>query len=132
MKGDPAGRPVFDASAALALLQGEKGSDKLRPLQATAVISAVNVAEVLAKLINRGLSVADARAAYEALHLETVPYDRGLACASTQYLAKDVSLGDRCFLATATHYGPGWTSDHDLHSPAGRAAVVRYFRRPDI
>jgi hypothetical protein len=66
-----ADRPVFDASAVLALMQGEPGADKLRELQPSAVVNAVNAAEVLAKLVNRGVPATEAQAAYDALHLET-------------------------------------------------------------
>jgi len=54
---------VFDASAVLALMQGEPGADKLKHLQQFAVVNAVNVAEVLAKLVSRGVPAAEAQAA---------------------------------------------------------------------
>ena len=76
-----AGRPVFDASAVLALMQGEPGTDKLRDLQPNAVVNAVNAAEVLAKLVSRGLPAAEAQAAYDALHLETTPFDPAMVAA---------------------------------------------------
>ena len=46
---------VLDASALLALLNGEPGSDKLTPeLLNDAVSSAVNLAEVQGKLVEKG------------------------------------------------------------------------------
>jgi PIN domain nuclease of toxin-antitoxin system len=107
-------RPVFDASAVLALMQGEPGADKLRELQAGAVVNAVNAAEVLAKLVNRGVPTIEAQAAYDALHLATTPFEPALVAISVRYVRKGVSLGDRCFLAAAHQYGSGWTSDRDL------------------
>jgi ribonuclease VapC len=111
---DNANRPVFDASAVLALMQGEPGADKLRELQPDAVVNAVNAAEVLAKLVNRGVPANEAQAAYGALHLETTAFEPALAAISVRYVHKGVSLGDRCFLAAAHRYGSGWTSDRDL------------------
>ena len=51
-----ANRTTFDASALLALLLDEPGADRLRERQPDAVISAVNIAEVLAKLVSRGVA----------------------------------------------------------------------------
>jgi PIN domain nuclease of toxin-antitoxin system len=105
---------VFDASAVLALLQGEKGADKLRKLQSRALINAVNLAEVLAKLVNHGMPLSEARAAVDALHLVPTPFDTDLAADSALYVRKGISLGDRCFLAAAHRHGTGWTSDLEL------------------
>jgi len=126
---DNANRPVFDASAVLALMQGEAGADKLRDLQPDAVVNAVNAAEVLAKLVNRGMPPAEAQAAYDALHLETTPFEPALVVISARYVHKGVSLGDRCFLAAAHQHGSGWTSDHDLGALFGdRVPPLRFFR----
>ena len=114
MNTNSANRPVFDASAVLALMQGEPGTDKLRDLQPNAVVDAVNAAEVLAKLVSRGVPAAEAQAAYDALHLETTPFDPAMVAVSARYVRKGVSLGDRCFLAAAHRHGSGWTSDRDL------------------
>jgi PIN domain nuclease of toxin-antitoxin system len=114
-----AGKAVFDASAVLALLQGETGEEKLRKLQAQAVVNAVNVAEVLAKLVNRGMPTREAQAAFEALHLVTIPFEPAMAAISANYVHKGVSLGDRCFLAAAHLHGSGWTSDHGLAALTG-------------
>ena len=107
-------RPVFDASAALALLQNETGADRLDRVRKDAIMSAVSVAEVLAKLIGKGMPGNLAAAAFDALHLEVAAFDPQEAMLSAAYVAKDVSLGDRCFLACAYKNGTGWTADHDL------------------
>ena len=114
MSANRAGRPVFDASAVLALLQGEAGEGRLRKLQPKAVVNAVNAAEVLAKLVGRGMPTREAQAALDALHLETLPFEPAMAAVSANYVHKGVSLGDRCFLAAAHLHGSGWTSDHGL------------------
>jgi PIN domain nuclease of toxin-antitoxin system len=109
-----AAKPVFDASAALALLQDEPGSDKLRKLQPEAAMNAVNAAEVLAKLLSHGMPPEEAHAALDALHLEIIPFDSTLAGISARFVQKGVSLGDRCFLASCSRDGHGWTSDHEI------------------
>jgi PIN domain nuclease of toxin-antitoxin system len=81
-----------------------------------AVASAVNVAEVLAKLVSRGMRRQEALAAFNALHLQVVGFDPLDAPLSASYVRKNVSLGDRCFLATAYTRGTGWTSDRALAS----------------
>jgi len=129
VKPNSADRPVFDASAVLALMQGERGADKLRKFQAGAVVNAVNAAEVLAKLVSRGMPPAEAQAAYDALHLETAPFEYGMVAVSARYVRKGVSLGDRCFLAAAHRHGPGWTSDRDLGSLFGSSVpALKFFR----
>jgi ribonuclease VapC len=122
-------RPVFDASAVLALMQGEPGADKLADLQPEAIVNAVNAAEVLAKLVTRGMPAAEAHAAYDALHLEMMPFDADLVAISARYVQKGVSLGDRCFLAATHRHGSGWTSDHDLAALFGsRVPPLNFFR----
>jgi PIN domain nuclease of toxin-antitoxin system len=120
---------VFDASAVLALMQGEPGADKLGDLQPDAVVNAVNAAEVLAKLVGRGVPAAEAQAAYDALHLETTPFEPAMVAVSARYVRKGVSLGDRCFLAAAHRHGPGWTSDRHLGELFGSCVPpLNFFR----
>lgn len=129
MNPNDANRAVFDASAVLALMQGEPGADKLRDLQPNAVVNAVNAAEVLAKLVSRGMPAAEAQAAYDVLHLETTPFEPAMAGFSVRYVHKKVSLGDSCFLAAAHRHGSGWTSDHDLGVLLGsRVPALRFSR----
>ncbi len=129
MNPKSASRPVFDASAVLALMQGEPGADKLREVQADAVVNAVNAAEVLAKLVSRGVPAAEAQAAYDALHVETAPFESAMAAISACYVRKGVSLGDRCFLAAAQGHGSGWTSDRELGALfGGRVPPLKFFR----
>jgi PIN domain nuclease of toxin-antitoxin system len=123
------GRAVFDASAVLALMQGEPGADRLMDLQPDAVVNAVNAAEVLAKLVSRGVPAAEAQAAYDALHLETTPFEPAMVAISARYVRKGVSLGDRCFLAAAHRHGSGWTSDRDLGTLFGsNVPALKFFR----
>jgi ribonuclease VapC len=122
-------RPVFDASAVLALLQGESGAERLKGEQPDAVVNAVNAAEVVAKLVTRGMPAADALSAYDALHLETTSFGPAMARVSSGFVHKGVSLGDRCFLAAVSYHGTGWTSDHDLGKVFGdQIPTLKFFR----
>ena len=122
------GRPVMDASAVLALIQEEPGAKVLMPLLADAAISSVNVAEVLAKLVRDGMPLGEALTALRALHLKEVAFEPGHAERSAAYVAKGVSLGDRCFLAAAASLGEGWTGDRELAQLVDLAPPLRYFR----
>ena len=121
------GRLVMDASAVLALIQEEPGAEVLGPLLPDAVISSVNVAEVVAKLVRDGMPHGDAMAALRALHLAEVPFGPTDAARSAVFVAKGVSLGDRCFLATAASQGEGWTSDRQLAQFLDELPQLRYF-----
>jgi ribonuclease VapC len=98
---------VYDASALLALLNGEPGADKVLAALAAdeAAVASVNFAEVISKLIDRGVPQADAMTSWRALEVKVLPVDEPLALAaaslrpSTRVLG--LSLGDRCCLALA-------------------------------
>jgi ribonuclease VapC len=96
-------RYVLDASAVLALLNREPGEDRVGPLLADSVISAVNYCEVLGRLINAGMSEDAARESVELLGLEVVGFDAGLAhlAATVRRTTKQLglSLGDWSCLA---------------------------------
>ena len=107
---------VLDASAVLAILQREPGSAVVAEHLSTAVISAVNVAEVASRLSDRGVPDGGAREAISALRLEIAVFDHELAYASaalrpaTRRLG--LSLGDRACLALAKREGlPALTAD---------------------
>lgn len=92
---------LLDASAVLAVLQNERGVGKLRNVVPGAAISAVNVAEVLCKLIARGVPKQTALEAISALSLEILPFDAAGAAHSADFLHPGISLGDRACLGTA-------------------------------
>jgi len=100
---------VLDASAVIAYLHKEPGRDALEGLLDEAAISAVNVAEVATRLIDRGGSQSEARKAVEDLGIETVPFGDALAyeVAALRSATKHagLSLGDRACLATAKRLG---------------------------
>ena len=94
-----------------------------------AAMSAVNYAEVVGKLVDRGLDPAEMAADLAHLDVEIVPIDRDLAEVAgrlrTQTRSAGLSLGDRCCLALAKHLGaPAMTTDK-AWEPLGTALGIR-------
>ena len=96
---------VLDSSAVLALLLGEPGAETVTSTLPGALLSAVNCAEVVTKLGERGMPVAEARAAIEAIGAELVGFDTDQACLAGEFRgatrSAGLSLGDRACLALA-------------------------------
>lgn len=96
---------VLDSSAVLALLWGEPGAGSVAETVHDARISAVNLSEVVARLVDRGMAPAQARQAIRGLELRVDVFDADLAIeagllrAATR--AHGLSLGDRACLALA-------------------------------
>ena len=124
---------VLDASALLAAISGEPGSDVVAaPLAADAAISAVNLSEIVAKLAEAGAPEADIRQALTGLGLEVVAFDTdqayiaGLMRPSTR--SAGLSPGDRACLALAQRLGrPALTTDRAWHGvlPDVEVRVIR-------
>ena len=107
---------VLDASAVLALLNREPGADIVESNLASAMISAVNVAEVGTRLADRGMSEAAIREVVGVLGMTVVQFDEESAYASAalwpQTRIRDLSLGDRACLSLASHLNlPALTAD---------------------
>lgn len=96
---------VLDASALLAVLDDEPGSDVVASVLTHALMTTVNLAEVLTKLGERGVPEAQSFDAIEGLNLRLVDVDVPLARASARLRAgtrrAGLSLGDRVCLALA-------------------------------
>ena len=98
---------VLDASAVLAYLQDESGSDKVGVFlsEGRAIISAVNFAEVVGKLLEAGLPEPSVKTVIGLLELQVEPLDdkqawqTGMLRMSTREFG--LSLGDRACLALA-------------------------------
>ena len=60
---------ILDASAALAYLQNEPGKEKVEAVLETSAISWVNATEVLTKLVEKGMSLDEAKEAFDNLGL---------------------------------------------------------------
>lgn len=98
-------KTVLDASALLAFVNGESGAEKVTAVLGEAMISAVNLCEVVTKLALRNSSSHPVLGELAESELEVVDFDRSLAEA-TGLLAVvtrglGLSLGDRACLALA-------------------------------
>ena len=100
---------VLDASALLALLNGEAGANRVAELLPRARIGSVNFSETIAKLIERGVVDFKIEAILHEFDRMVVPFDvvqatvAGKLRATTR--AAGLSLGDRACLALALHSG---------------------------
>ena len=107
---------VLDASALMAVLREEPGSAAVEAVLDHAAISAVNLSEVQAKLVERGTASELAWSSLVDLDLEVVDFDASQArvagdLRSLTY-AQGLSLGDRACLALAQALGlPAMTAD---------------------
>src|SRR5829696_4208782 len=112
MKGN-----VLDASAILAAINSEAGAHVVMAALPDGIVSTVNLAEVISKLIEKGSSREQVRDILDELMLTTADFDGDLAerCghlrATTR--AHGLSLGDRACLALAERLNvPAITGDH--------------------
>src|SRR5204863_1167733 len=111
------GTAVLDASALLAFLNKEKGSEQVaHSIMSGAIMSTVNVSEVIAKLSEANMPEDAIRETLDLLGIETVPFDMtyayqaGLLRPMTKVLG--LSFGDRTCLALAQHLRlPAVTAD---------------------
>jgi ribonuclease VapC len=95
---------ILDASALLATILREPGAERVeQALRDGALISTINVAEVLAKLIDRGFTNDEAVTAVGVERLQVVDFSGEMAVQSgllrRHTRSKGLSLGDRCCLA---------------------------------
>jgi PIN domain nuclease of toxin-antitoxin system len=107
---------VLDASAVLALINQEPGAERVEALLDDAVISAVNLSEVIAVLVEAGFEFDRASARIGALALQVIVFDQpqalraGALRAATR--SAGLSLGDRACLALAeARTAPAVTAD---------------------
>lgn len=127
---------VLDSSALLALLLGEPGAEQVAAVLDDARISAVNLAEVLTRFVDRGADPDEAGAQLLALHLavEPVTAEQAVAMAALRPAtrAAGLSLGDRACLALARTLGaPALTADRAWAAVAPDVGVdIRLIRAP--
>lgn len=109
---------VLDASAALALILGEPGGDRvmalLRAQRASVAMSSVNWCETLTRL-QRDSPIVDAKKLTSMLPgVEVVAFSRSEAEVAAEFAKRSgaLSLGDRACLALAhTRRATAWTTD---------------------
>ncbi|HZF14186.1 MAG TPA: type II toxin-antitoxin system VapC family toxin [Thermoanaerobaculia bacterium] len=107
---------VLDASALLALLQGEPGGERVEEFLETAAISSVNWSEVMQKALDWQTEIEGLRQELEVLGLEILPFTAVLAETTAHLRASTrqagLSLGDRACLALASTLNlPAFTTD---------------------
>jgi len=99
---------LLDASALLALLQDEQGSEIVAQYLSFCAISSVNLAEVASVLNKVGMPENEIDELFNEMDLDVLPFNKEVAIATggirrlTQN--KGLSLGDRACLVTAKHY----------------------------
>lgn len=105
----PSAPRIVDSSVVLAFLLGELPAAEAEPWLSGASISAVNLSEVIAKLVDRGLPDEEIANNIADLDLDVRPFDlaqaemAGLLRSRTKELG--LSLGDRACLALAIDLG---------------------------
>ncbi|MCK4869603.1 MAG: type II toxin-antitoxin system VapC family toxin [Gammaproteobacteria bacterium] len=123
---------VLDASALLALINDEPGSDMVLDALPGAVMSAVNLSEVVAVLIKVGMPDDEACLMVNSLVNNVVPFDRDQAhvAAKMRRITKDfgLSLGDRACLALAQQEGLEVLTADKIWKQVSSGVVVRIIR----
>lgn len=96
---------ILDSSAVLAALQNETGKEKVETVLDVSAISRINLVEVLTKLVEKGMSIDEAKETFDDLGLKVIEFDekQSVKAAELRPLTKHLglSLGDRCCLALA-------------------------------
>ncbi|HEX2525963.1 MAG TPA: type II toxin-antitoxin system VapC family toxin [Geminicoccus sp.] len=100
---------VLDASALLALLLDEPGADRVKAVLDGALMSAVNLAEIVSHYAKLGATRTDIEALLRSLPFRVVPVDMALSYEAGMLrpitLERGLSLGDRYCLALAKREG---------------------------
>jgi ribonuclease VapC len=101
---------VLDASAVLALVHDEPGSDVVMASLPGSVLGAANLAEVIGKLVDADVDASQLRGLLAAAGVRVEPVTEGDAelAGALRGLAggRHLSLGDRCCLALAVRSDP--------------------------
>ncbi|MGB6619611.1 MAG: type II toxin-antitoxin system VapC family toxin [Xanthobacteraceae bacterium] len=123
---------VLDSSAILAILNNEPGADAVEEMLDDALVSTVNYAEVVAKLVERGSTSAQAQSVLRSIALTTSNFDILLAqrtgALRAETVKRGLSLGDRACLALAEREGvPALTGDRNWVG-AVSGIEIRLFR----
>jgi ribonuclease VapC len=100
-------RVVLDASAVLAVLNREPGSEVVEPVFLGATISAVNYSEVLKKIVEFGGEITNIRILLDRQSLNVVAFDKAHAIEAASILPQTsefgLSFADRACVALGRH-----------------------------
>jgi ribonuclease VapC len=107
---------VLDSSVLLAAINEERGAESLGGVIFDSMMSSVNLAEVVAKLIARGATTEKYTTILAEVDLQIVDFTKGMAETSGHLVPKTrhrgLSLGDRACIALAISKGlPAFTAD---------------------
>jgi PIN domain nuclease of toxin-antitoxin system len=107
---------VLDSSAILAVIHDEPGADIVIAALGDAILSVVNYAEIVSKLVERRVTNEMAVLAIQKIAPCVIDYDIHLAARTgfrrAQTIRQGLSLGDRACLALAEREGlPALTAD---------------------
>ncbi len=98
---------VLDASALLALVNQEQGHTIVAQMLPIALVSAVNLSELVAKLTDREMPEGEIQEILVELNLQVIPFDekQGALTGHLRPVTKHLglSLGDRACLALGLH-----------------------------
>jgi len=99
---------LFDSSALLTLIQQENGYEELEDVVANAVISSVNLSEVISVLSRSMVPKEKIEEIINSSITDVIPFSRGEAILSGELInqtkAFGLSLGDRACIATGILY----------------------------
>ncbi len=120
---------VLDASALLAMLLGEPGGKKVAAALDGAIMTTVNLSEVVSHYAKRGVARPDITSILRLLPIHIVPADMGLSYDAGMLrpltLERGLSLGDRYCLALAKREGlPALTAERRWPDIAAAAGVT--------
>jgi ribonuclease VapC len=123
---------VLDSSSLLAFIHGEPGGEVVAGVVGEALISSVNLAEVVTKLVERTGSLDLARAALGMANVDVVDFDGVQAeqagALVTRTRSRGLSLGDRaCLTLAAQEALPVLTADR-IWATLKLAVEVRLIR----
>ncbi len=128
----PVNKAVLDASALLALINGEPGAEIVSRTLPDAVVSAVNLAEVISKLTDYGHSDSEIDEVVAGLGLNVVPFDaaqaRAVGILHRSSRARGLSLADRACLALADTLGGSALSTDRIWGSLDIGVDVRLIR----
>jgi ribonuclease VapC len=113
---------VLDASALIAVLRNERGSELVAPMLYGATISALNYSEVFKKVVERSGDPQEVKALLDRQALDIIPFDAKRALSTAILLSRTslhgLSFADRACLATAEEFGyPVLTAEERMTKP---------------